>query len=258
MSGGRKSFEEQRGFIIHQNQKAFFGKRRAFMAALESALCGFFGEPVELPEDDFARCVYDTIMCDNERDKKAYDEACRRNRQNAKSRWKDQPMRPHPTASDRMRPHATDANIIELSRTENPREGIAHTREGKPELRQVLNTATTTMGVPEYYARWWYAEMEARGWLNTDGTSVWTRNWRPTLKAWYNREDQKHLAEIRNDQTAGEKREIVVSAKDWLLCAERCANCQNGCGCQAGIRIPPSKDPDHPHPPEECKSFARL
>lgn len=129
----------------------------------------------------------------------------------------------------------------------------SHTRarEGKPELRQVLNTATATMGVPEYYARWWYAEMTARGWLNTDGTAVGTHNWRPTLKAWHNREDAKHLAEIREAASAAEKREIKVSAKDWTLCEERCANCTNG-KCARGIRIPPELEK---RPPEECKGF---
>lgn len=124
-------------------------------------------------------------------------------------------------------------------------------RASKPELSQVLDIATTTMGVPEYYARWWYAEMKARGWLNTDGSSVGTHNWRPTLKAWHNREDAKHLAEIREEQSAAEKREIKVSAKDWTLCEERCANCANG-KCAKGIRIPPELER---RPPEECKGF---
>ena len=131
---------------------------------------------------------------------------------------------------------------------------IAHARKPRPSLSEILNVATSVMGVPEYYARWWYGEMEARGWTNTDGTSVGTRNWRPTLKAWHNREDAKHLAEIRETAASAEKREIKVSVKDWILCKERCANCGSN-GCTKGVRTPPELQR---RPPEECKSFTAL
>ena len=138
-----------------------------------------------------------------------------------------------------------------LSRVTDATQTATADEHGKPKLAEVVNVATTVMGVPEYYARWWHKEMNARGWLNTDGSSVGTRNWRPTLKAWYNREDAKHLAEIREAASDAEKREIKVSAKDWTLCAERCANCANG-KCAKGIRIPPELER---RPPEECKGF---
>ena len=137
------------------------------------------------------------------------------------------------------------SRVTDVTQTETADE------HGKPKLAYVVNAAKTVMGVPEYYARWWYAEMTARGWLNTDGTSVGTRNWRPTLKAWHNREDAKHLAEIKEELAAAEKREVKVSAKDWTLCEERCANCTNG-KCAMGIRIPPELER---RPPEECKGF---
>ena len=157
-----------------------------------------------------------------------------------------------PRASDTIRSSAPPSNHPKIER-----EIYARTRDDEnqetinPKLADVVNAAKTVMGVPEYYARWWYAEMTARGWLNTDGTSVGTRNWRPTLKAWHNREDAKHLAEIKEELAAAEKREVKVSAKDWTLCEERCANCANG-KCAKGIRIPPELER---RPPEECKGF---
>lgn len=139
----------------------------------------------------------------------------------------------------------------QLSRVTDVTQTETADEHGKPKLAEVVNAAKTVMGVPEYYARWWYAEMKARGWLNTDGSSVGTHNWRPTLKAWFNIEKPKYLAEIREAASDAEKREIKVSAKDWTLCEERCANCANG-KCAKGIRIPPELEK---RPPEECKGF---
>ena len=49
----------------------------------------------------------------------------------------------------------------------------------------------------------------------------------------------------------------ALTAKDWALCAERCANCRASGGCLAEIAVPP----DHrlnarPCSPEECPRFA--
>ena len=49
----------------------------------------------------------------------------------------------------------------------------------------------------------------------------------------------------------------ALTAKDWALCAERCANCRASGGCLAGVAVPP----DHrlnarPCSPAECPRFA--
>jgi hypothetical protein len=108
------------------------------------------------------------------------------------------------------------------------------------------------MGVPEAFARWWYREMMARDWTNTDGSPISNRNWRPTLKAWFNRATPEELAEVKRQQEVKPK---VVSYKpeDWLLCAERCDAFAAG-RCTFGKIVPPQFRP-HPIPPEECDKF---
>ena len=125
------------------------------------------------------------------------------------------------------------------------------------DLKTVVSTAISVMGVPEWYARWWHGEMKARGWEKTDGGRIDRRNWRSTLKAWYNREDQKHLDEIKTAFAEKVPQVIHVAPEDWTLCCERCANCA-GTGCGVGVKIPPAVDPSHPRPPEECARFAPI
>ena len=111
------------------------------------------------------------------------------------------------------------------------------------------------MGVPKYYAQWWYAEMEARDWRKVDGSAVGNHNWRPVLKSWHNRDlkDTNHLQEIRNAYEPKVVAPVSFAPEDWELCAERCAHCRNGT-CAKGVKVPPAKD-QPPFPPEECKGF---
>ena len=70
-------------------------------------------------------------------------------------------------------------------------------------------------------------------------------------------------AELEAEAVAARKKEsrraaiAALTAKDWALCAERCANCRASGGCLAGIAVPP----DHrlnarPCSPAECPRFA--
>ena len=70
-------------------------------------------------------------------------------------------------------------------------------------------------------------------------------------------------AELEAEAVAARKEEsrraaiAALTAKDWALCAERCANCRASGGCLAGIAVPP----DHrlnarPCSPAECPRFA--
>ena len=45
------------------------------------------------------------------------------------------------------------------------------------------------------------------------------------------------------------------TAKDWGLCAERCAN-YGGEGCACGVKIPPDRNEPRAFPPEECEHYA--
>ena len=108
------------------------------------------------------------------------------------------------------------------------------------------------MGVPEAFARWWYREMTARDWTNTDGSPIGNRNWRPTLKAWFNRATPEELAEVKR-QAEVKPKVATYKPEDWLLCAERCAAFASG-RCTAGKIVPPQCRP-RPIPPEECDKF---
>lgn len=126
---------------------------------------------------------------------------------------------------------------------------------GKPTLETVLAAATGVMGVSADYARWWYREMEARGWANTDGSAVSNANWRPTLKAWWNRRKPSEMSDIEHDRLELAAKCRVFTAGDWELCRSRCRHCGES-GCTKGARIPPQLMP-RPFPPEECPAFNR-
>ena len=130
----------------------------------------------------------------------------------------------------------------------------ARTRGSVPDEGTVVETATAVMGVEAAFARWWYREMAARDWRNTNGTLVGNANWRPTLKAWRNRATADELAKIEAEARRAEaSRPKAWRAEDWLLCAERCARFR-GRKCQCGCSAPPDRLP-RPIPPEECPHF---
>lgn len=129
------------------------------------------------------------------------------------------------------------------------------TRGDIPTETTVVTAATSVMGVPEEFARWWYREMTARDWTSTDGSPIGIRNWRPTLKAWFNRATPEELAEVKRQQAAKPKA-VTYKEDDWSLCAERCAAYATG-RCTAGKIVPPQFRP-HPIPPEECNKYHPL
>ena len=135
---------------------------------------------------------------------------------------------------------------------------VREDRRDVPTLAVVVNAAKSVMGVGEGYARWWYAEMEARDWTSTDGSRISTRNWRPVLKAWWNRATPEERAEADAAARRAEaERPRAWTAADWTLCAERCARCA-GASCAAGVKEPPALNRAHPHPPESCPQYAPL
>ena len=136
----------------------------------------------------------------------------------------------------------------------------AYARGDIPALPTVASVAESAMGVPRWYAEWWYVEMSARDWRNTNGSLVGNQNWRPTLKAWYNRAKPEELEKIRDEheRRTREQQPPANAGKPeyWILCRERCANCK-GAGCAKGIKTPPDRQ-DPAYPPEECPRFQPL
>lgn len=126
-------------------------------------------------------------------------------------------------------------------------------RKDVPDEKTVVTTATTVMGVNEAFAKWWFKEMVARDWTNTDGSMIGFHNWRPTLKAWFNRAKPEELAAIETSAKATKKKQITVKPEDWELCAERCGRFR-GAICHAGCATPPQLRA-RPIPPEECEHF---
>ena len=69
-------------------------------------------------------------------------------------------------------------------------------------------------------------------------------------------------AELKAEDIAARKEEArraaiaALTAKDWELCADRCANC-SGDGCRKDIKVPPDHQINaRPCSPEECPLFA--
>ena len=130
-----------------------------------------------------------------------------------------------------------------------------------PPLAAVVAAAEAKMGIPGWYAEWWYRNMAASGWTTTKGERVGDANWRALLKAWHNRAqaDGREYDRIRAEAKAREREAAAhrtPTASDWALCSERCAAFRDG-RCARGKAAPPTMPP-WPRPPEECDGFAPL
>lgn len=123
--------------------------------------------------------------------------------------------------------------------------------------KTVVGTATGVMGIPQWYAEYWYDLMEKIAWEGRNGANV-KDSWRKTLMSYWQRESEQKKAEIKAEAEAQRKAAIVQepTEADWVLCAERCKNCHeqaNGTHSCYWLRKPPTM---HNCPPEECKDFA--
>ena len=129
----------------------------------------------------------------------------------------------------------------------------ARARMDVPSETEVVSVATSIMAIDGGYARWWYAEMQARDWRSVHGERVDHGNWRSVLKSWWNRADASERESARQASAA---RPVARQWKpaDWALCAERCANC-DGKSCTAGVNVPPDRRTNSPMPPESCPKY---
>ena len=155
-----------------------------------------------------------------------------------------------------IHPSVHPSSTLDLDKSKSASTHNARVRADAPELGEVVSAATSTMGVPEWYARWWYEQMVAYDWTTTKGGRIGHGNWRAMLKAWHNRSlgDPKEYERVRSECEARKPRVVEVRAEDWELCAERCARFREG-RCAAGKVVPPQMRP-RPIPPEECDGFA--
>jgi len=133
----------------------------------------------------------------------------------------------------------------------------AHACEGKvdgggfagPKWDEVLRYVKRTK-VDTAYARWWYSQMAALGWCDTEDDTKPMGNWKALLRVWWLKRT-KHGDDWKPSVEAKPRR---YSRAEWQLCAERCAHfdAQRGdCGC--GCPVPPQlRTPARP--PEECEN----
>ena len=174
-----------------------------------------------------------------------------------------QTARPHqttiqPTYQPTYQPTEHNNTVSVCVRAPAPAPEVRADRHDVPTLKTVVDAATSVMNVSEGYARWWYAEMEARDWTTSDGMRISTRNWRPQLKSWWNRakpEERDEADRLMRKREAAKPK--TYAPKDWALCEEQCA-CYLGNGrCRCGHVVPPDQRP-HRIPPTECQHFVEL
>ena len=118
--------------------------------------------------------------------------------------------------------------------------------------------ANAPRNVPPEFVRYWFGEMERRGWQMRDGRTVNAANWKYSLGSYFAHASDEERERIRRESLAPRRvlpEAAVEASHDWRLCAERCANCREGGGCGRGVAVPPAWQA-RPHPPEECPRFA--
>ena len=138
-----------------------------------------------------------------------------------------------------------------------PREATGASAAGSVgvSLDDVLSAAREG-GIPDDFAREFHEDMSRGKWayVNRQGNTakVTPENFASVLNArWKARKDTY-------TPPPEPPRPKHYTAKDWNLCAERCRNFDARRGCKCGIKVPPDKYPDHPHPPQECPMFAEV
>ena len=88
----------------------------------------------------------------------------------------------------------------------------------EPTEQEVATIATTALGIPGWYAKWWHRYMTAADWTTNRGERVNRRNWRPLMMTWWRncREDERET--IRREMESGAvPRESAAQMKARLL-----------------------------------------
>ena len=114
-------------------------------------------------------------------------------------------------------------------------------------LETVLRTATTSLGVPEWFATHWHRQMCMMGWVNKNGRAIYAKNWQRNLLQWWKWANEREKAQIEAEYLAEQKSaaeekddpepKIEVTAHHWYECQRTCANFKKG-KCIWGARHP--------------------
>ena len=101
------------------------------------------------------------------------------------------------------------------------------------------------LGIPEWYAAYWFKAMNANGWVTSGGVPI--NNWRPLLRKWWQRATELEKAKVEAEYLAEQKSaaedfddpepKIEVTAHHWYECQRTCANFKKG-KCIWGARHP--------------------
>ena len=114
-------------------------------------------------------------------------------------------------------------------------------------LETVLRTATTSLGVPEWFAAHWHRQMCMMGWVNKNGRAIYAKNWQRNLLQWWKWANEREKAQIEAEYLAEKKSaaeekddpepKIEVTRHHWYECQRTCANFKKG-KCIWGARHP--------------------
>ena len=165
---------------------------------------------------------------------------------------------PTPTRADKNKNinNTTDENRIKQVNSERGSDAPPPAQDLS--LGYVL--ANAPRNVPPEFVRYWFGEMERRGWQMRDGRTVNAANWKYSLGSYFAHASDEERERIRRESLTPRRvlpEAAVAASHDWRLCAERCANCREGGGCGRGVAVPPAWQA-RPIPPEECPHFTAL
>ena len=134
-------------------------------------------------------------------------------------------------------------------------------------LETVLRTATTSLGVPEWFAAHWHRQMCMMGWVNKNGRAIYAKNWQRNLLQWWKWANEREKAQIEAEyeaeqKSAAEAKEdpepvIVFTARHWHGCQSQCANFQHG-KCVCGAKRPACFCACNDGFTEKCRAFKPL
>ncbi len=129
-------------------------------------------------------------------------------------------------------------------------QAAAHTHTFNFSENDLLRLAAAS-GVPLAFVKERVSEWARCDWTTTQGKPIKPESLKAHLVAWWKHEENRERYEKPQRRTATPRK---FTAKDWELCAERCAHC-TGSGCGKGITTPPDKG-EWQEPPERCTEFA--
>ena len=103
-----------------------------------------------------------------------------------------------PSYKEKEKEKETVANATPPSPPKSESEVVEYPRI--PTLEHAIEEARTKMGIPDWFVRWWYREMEFVQWRDMEGRKI--TGWRYTLKSQWNRANEKERSRIQAEMNA--------------------------------------------------------